>query len=137
MTPNSLTLARTLLISLWLKSKPWIAVRNVRLIFVSFFPSRRGDSLYTDHFSALQLTYPGTKIPTLREVFEFAECADPQHQILWNIESKINPGLPNKTRGVADFVRAQHKEFVDSSYNLSQITVGFLSVSECLVSKNS
>jgi len=70
----------------------------------------------------LQLTYPGSKIPTLREVFEFAECADPELQISWNIESKINPIFPNKTRGVADFVSAQHKEFVDSSYNLSQIT---------------
>ena len=86
-----------------------------------------GDSIYTEHFSALQLTYPGTKISTLREVFEFAECADPQHQISWNIESKINPIIPSKTRGVADFVSAQYKEFVDSSYSLSKITVGSLS----------
>jgi len=70
----------------------------------------------------LQLTYPGTKIPTLREVFEFAECADPEHRISWNIESKIDPIFPNKTQGVVDFVRAQHKEFVNSSYSLSQIT---------------
>jgi hypothetical protein len=93
--------------------------------------------LYWTFLTALQLTYGGTKIPTLREVFEFAECADPQHQISWNIESKINPIFENKTRGVADFVSAQHKEFVDSSYNLSQITVSsFLSASECLVSNN-
>jgi hypothetical protein len=83
----------------------------------------------------LQLTYPGTKISTLREVFEFAQCADPQRQISWNIESKIDPVLPNKTRGVADFVSRQHKEFLDSSYSLSQITVGFLSVSEYTASK--
>ena len=82
-----------------------------------------GYSIYTEHFLALQLTYPGTKISTLREVFNFAECADPHHQISWNIESKINPIFPSKTRGVADFVNAQHKEFVESSYSLSQITV--------------
>jgi glycerophosphoryl diester phosphodiesterase len=70
----------------------------------------------------LQLTYPGTKITTLREVFEFVQCADPRRNISWNIESKINPILPNNTRGVADFVRRQHKGFVNSSYSLSQIT---------------
>lgn len=86
-------------------------------------------------FSALQLTYPGTRISTLREVFEFVQCADPQRQISWNIESKINPILPNNTRGVADFVGKQHKAFVDSSYSLSQITVRFSSPSESTVSK--
>lgn len=96
-----------------------------------------GDSIYTEHFSALQLTYPRSKIPTLREVFEFAGCADPQRQISWNIESKINPILPSKTRGVADFVSAQHKEFVDSLYSLSQITVRyFLLTSKCSVFNN-
>ena len=30
---------------------------------------------------ALQLTYPGTRISTLEEVFEFVECADPEHLI--------------------------------------------------------
>jgi len=74
------------------------------------------------HDYPLQLTYPGTRISTLREVFEFVQCADPQRQISWNIESKINPIFPNNTRGVADFVSKQHKEFVDSSYSLSQIT---------------
>lgn len=88
-----------------------------------------------EQFSALQLAYPGAKISTLREVFEFAQCADPHRQISWNIESKINPVLPNKTRGVADFVSRQYKEFVDSSYSLSQITVGSLSVFEYTVSK--
>ena len=134
-------LARTLSTSLWLKSKLWIAVRSVRLIFVSFlFPSSQAVNgwfnLYWT-FSALQLTYPRSKIPTLREVFEFAGCADPQRQISWNIESKINPILPSKTRGVADFVSAQHKEFVDSLYSLSQITVRyFLLTSKCSVFNN-
>ncbi|KAF8168246.1 PLC-like phosphodiesterase [Crassisporium funariophilum] len=70
----------------------------------------------------LQLTYPGTKISTLRELFAFARCADPKRQIQWNIESKINPVDVNSTRGVQDFVDAQHREFVESSYDLSQIT---------------
>lgn len=70
----------------------------------------------------LQLTYPRTKISTLREVFEFVDCVDPMHQILWNIESKVNPVHPNKTRGVKDFVEKQHKEFISSPYPLSQIT---------------
>jgi hypothetical protein len=91
--------------------------------FFSIYSVDWAIQFYAEHLSALQLTYPGSKIPTLREVFEFAECADPELQISWNIESKINPIFPNKTRGVADFVSAQHKEFVDSSYNLSQITV--------------
>jgi hypothetical protein len=86
-------------------------------------------------FSAMQLTDPGTKMSTLREVFEFAQCADPQRQISWNIESKINPIVPKNTRGVADFVRRQHKEFVDSSYSLSQITVGSSLLFESSVSK--
>lgn len=84
----------------------------------------------SEYFTALALTYPGTKISTLREVFEFAQCADPQRQISWNIESKINPVHPNSTRGVADFVSLQRKEFIDSSYSLSQITVGSLFPSE-------
>ncbi|KAF8971435.1 PLC-like phosphodiesterase [Flammula alnicola] len=70
----------------------------------------------------LQLTYPGTKISTLSELFKFAQCADPKHEISWNIESKINPVDPTSTRGVDDFVTLQHNEFVKSSYRLSQIT---------------
>ena len=73
--------------------------------------------------SALQTTYPGTKISTLGELFKFAQCADPDRQIQWNIESKINPVVTNATRGVEDFVQLQHAEFVKSSYSLSQITV--------------
>lgn len=71
----------------------------------------------------MQLLYPGTKISTLREVFEFASCADPQHEIRWNIESKINALYTNTTRGVMDFVRNQHAEFVQSPYRASYITV--------------
>lgn len=73
----------------------------------------------------MQLTYPGSKISTLQEVFEFAHCADPKHQILWNIESKIDPVHPNTTLGVDDFVRRQHAVFVSSSYPPSSITVCF------------
>ncbi|PPQ92707.1 hypothetical protein CVT25_014014 [Psilocybe cyanescens] len=70
----------------------------------------------------LQLTYPGTKISTLGELFKFAQCVDPDRKIQWNIESKINPEQTNSTRGVDDFVKLQHAEFVKSSYKLSQIT---------------
>jgi len=70
----------------------------------------------------MQLSYPGTKISTLREVFEFADCADPEHQILWNIESKIDPVHPNTTQGVDDFVTKQHAVFAASSYPRTSIT---------------
>ncbi|KAI0690713.1 PLC-like phosphodiesterase [Cytidiella melzeri] len=67
----------------------------------------------------LQLTYPGTRISTMEETFAFAECADPAHEIQWNIESKINAQFPNQTRGVDDFVRKQHAIFAASSYRSS------------------
>ncbi|KAJ3480220.1 hypothetical protein NLI96_g8505 [Meripilus lineatus] len=64
----------------------------------------------------MQLTYPGTKISTMQEVFEFASCADPNHEVLWNIESKINALHPNRTRSVSDFVQKQHEVFSTSPY---------------------
>ncbi|KAM6497988.1 PLC-like phosphodiesterase [Amanita muscaria] len=70
----------------------------------------------------LQLRYPGTKISTLRELFEFASCADPDHRMLWNIESKINPVTLGATLDVDDFVTKQHAEFIASGYAPSQIT---------------
>ncbi|KAK2462021.1 hypothetical protein APHAL10511_006484 [Amanita phalloides] len=70
----------------------------------------------------LQLRYPGTKISTLRELFEFARCADPDHLILWNIESKVNPVTPGATRSGKDFVTKQHAEFIASGYDSSHIT---------------
>ncbi|KAI0734009.1 PLC-like phosphodiesterase [Fomitopsis betulina] len=69
----------------------------------------------------MQLTYPGTRISTMQEVFDFVECADPEHKILWNIESKINPQYPNRTLGVEDFVTRQHALF-SASFYASQIT---------------
>lgn len=71
----------------------------------------------------MQLSYPGTKISTLAEVFEFAACADPQRKILFNIESKINAQMPQNTSGVDEFVTKQHAAFVASSYDLKSITV--------------
>lgn len=68
------------------------------------------------------MTYPGTKISTLREVFDFVECSDPEYNIRWNIESKINAQFPEHTRGVADFVKYQHEIFLNSPYRRS-ITV--------------
>jgi hypothetical protein len=72
----------------------------------------------------MQLTYPGMQISTLKEVFDFVECADPSHQILWNIESKIDARYPNRTLGVDDFVHSQHTLFASSPYHKS-ITVRF------------
>lgn len=76
-----------------------------------------------DPRAALQLGYAGTKISTLKELFEFAKCVDPHRRILWNIESKINPIASAATRSVEEFVTKQHAEFVASGYDPSQITV--------------
>lgn len=43
-------------------------------------------------------------------------CADPEHQMKFNIESKINPEQPNKTRGPEEFVVKQHAIFSVSPY---------------------
>ncbi|KAL5518567.1 hypothetical protein ACEPAH_250 [Sanghuangporus vaninii] len=67
----------------------------------------------------LQLTYPGTKISTLQETFDFVSCADPDRQVLWNIESKIDPLFPNRTKGVQEFVQKQHELFEKSGYKSS------------------
>jgi hypothetical protein len=72
--------------------------------------------------SALQSVYPGVRISTLQETFDFVECADPEHQVLWNIESKINASHPEETKGVDEFVEKQHEVFVRSPYRHS-ITV--------------
>ncbi|KAI0359009.1 PLC-like phosphodiesterase [Trametes cingulata] len=65
---------------------------------------------------AMQLTYPGTRISTMQEVFDFVECADPQHEVLWNIESKVDAQHPNRTLGVTDFVEKQYEIFRRSPY---------------------
>ncbi|KAH8120662.1 PLC-like phosphodiesterase [Phellopilus nigrolimitatus] len=64
----------------------------------------------------LQLTYPRTRISTLEELFDFVKCADPDHQILWNIESKSDPSLFNRTKSVSEFVERQHEVFESSGY---------------------
>ncbi|KAL1952254.1 hypothetical protein VTO73DRAFT_1403 [Trametes versicolor] len=71
------------------------------------------------HGYPMQLTYPGTRISTLQETFDFVECADPQHAVLWNIESKIDARHPNRTLGVTDFVEKQHAVFARSPYKNS------------------
>lgn len=73
----------------------------------------------------MQLTYPGTKISTLKEVFDFVECADPNYQMRWNIESKINAMFPERTLGVDDFVKKQYAIFKSSPYRRA-ITVSLL-----------
>ena len=62
----------------------------------------------------------------MQEVFDFVECADPAHQIQWNIESKINPQYPNQTKGVEEFVSKQYEIFSNSPYK-SSITVSMIS----------
>ncbi|KAJ6627298.1 PLC-like phosphodiesterase [Mycena sp. CBHHK59/15] len=66
-----------------------------------------------------QLTYPGTRISTLQQVFDFVECADPEHLMRWNIESKINAAHPDRTAGVDVFVKQQHAVFAASPYRHS------------------
>ncbi|TEB35103.1 PLC-like phosphodiesterase [Coprinellus micaceus] len=70
----------------------------------------------------MQLTYPGTKISTLGEVFDFVRCVDKKRAVKFNIESKVNPVIPGSTRSPEDFVAAQYAAFVKSGYPLSQIT---------------
>lgn len=71
----------------------------------------------------MQLIYPRTKMSTLTEIFEFLSCADPDHKIQFNIESKVDAVTPNNTRSVDDFVRIQHAAFKASGYPLKSITV--------------
>ncbi|KAJ7770838.1 PLC-like phosphodiesterase [Mycena maculata] len=66
-----------------------------------------------------QLTYPGTRISTLQEVFDFVECADPEHLMRWNIESKIDAAFPDRTASVDTFVKKQHAVFAASPYTRS------------------
>ena len=73
----------------------------------------------------MQLTFPGTRISTMQEAFDFVECADPAHQVLWNIESKIDARYPNRTLGVQDFVTKQYALFSKSPYKHS-ITVSLM-----------
>lgn len=67
-------------------------------------------SLRLDGFP-LQEVYPGTKIATLQEMFDFVKCATDE-PVLFNIESKINPEQRNLTRSPEDFVAAMGKIFV-------------------------
>ena len=47
--------------------------------------------------------YPGIKLATLPEMFDFVQCATDE-PVLFNIESKINPDFANETRSPQDFV---------------------------------
>jgi hypothetical protein len=111
------------LISPWPKSRPSTAAHRGKMTIVRYPPTNT-TILLRSIDSALQLIYPGMRISTLKEVFNFVECADPSHQILWNIESKINPQYPNRTLGVGDFVDKQQAIFASSLYHKS-ITVRY------------
>lgn len=58
--------------------------------------------------------YPGTKLSTLEEMFDFVSCATSE-PVLFNIESKINPEVNNQTRSPQDFVSAMAKVFVSKN----------------------
>ena len=64
----------------------------------------------------MQLTYTGTKISTLGEVFDFVRCVDKKRALNFNIESKVNPLTEGSTRSPEDFVAAQYAAFVKSGY---------------------
>lgn len=53
----------------------------------------------------LQLEFPGTKLSTLEELFDFVDCATDE-PVLYNIETKVNPVQLNQTRAPQDFVDA-------------------------------
>ncbi len=72
--------------------------------------------------AAQQLVYPGTKLSTLKELFDFVECVDAEHRMLFNIESKIDADYPNRTRSVDDFVEYQYATFSNTPY-LCSVTV--------------
>jgi len=63
-----------------------------------------------------QLTYPGTRIPTLQELFDFLDCADRQHRILLNIESKVDLLHPERTPDIQALVKKQYDFFASGPY---------------------
>ncbi|RSH89083.1 hypothetical protein EHS25_002749 [Saitozyma podzolica] len=66
-------------------------------------------SLRLDGFP-LQEVYPGTRLSTLPELFDFVSCATDE-PVLFNIESKVDGDFRNLTRGPEDFVKAMAGEF--------------------------
>ncbi|TIA82458.1 hypothetical protein E3P92_01508 [Wallemia ichthyophaga] len=52
----------------------------------------------------IQETYPGTKLSTLDELFEFVACFDKSGDIQFNVETKINAARTNSTRDPLTFV---------------------------------
>ncbi|KIY67612.1 PLC-like phosphodiesterase [Cylindrobasidium torrendii FP15055 ss-10] len=63
-----------------------------------------------------QLRYPGLKLSTMDELFDFVQCVDTENDLYFNIESKIDAALPHRTRPVADFVELQYEAFAKSQY---------------------
>ncbi|MBA2298509.1 MAG: glycerophosphodiester phosphodiesterase, partial [Actinobacteria bacterium] len=59
----------------------------------------------TDPFVGTQEAVPGTRMPTLGEVFELADRYGADH-VRFNIETKLDPTLPGDTVDPAAFVRA-------------------------------
>jgi glycerophosphoryl diester phosphodiesterase len=59
----------------------------------------------TDPFVGTQESVPGTKMPTLAEVFELADRYGAD-DVQFNIETKLDPTLPGDTVDPATFVRA-------------------------------
>lgn len=64
--------------------------------------TRRPADPSTDPFASTQQPVPGTRVPTLDEVFELAD----EHRatgVHFNIETKIDPTQPNQTAGPEEF----------------------------------
>lgn len=75
--------------------------------------------------------YPGIKISTLPEMFDFVQCSTDE-PVLFNIESKINPDFQNETRSPQDFVDIMGEVFVSRGEDvLKRITHQSFDVSLC------
>ena len=88
-----------------------------------------------DYASAdISEVYPGTKLSTMDEMFDFVDCAtsDP---VLYNIETKVNPEKANATRSPEDFIAIMDKSFAkkDATF-MDRITHQSFDVSLLLLS---
>jgi glycerophosphoryl diester phosphodiesterase len=66
--------------------------------------TRRPDAPSTDPFVGTQESVPGTRMPTLAEVFELADRYGAK-RVQFNIETKLDPTLPKETVAPAVFAR--------------------------------
>jgi glycerophosphoryl diester phosphodiesterase len=67
-------------------------------------------TLLHPRFAATQKPVPGTRIPTLTQVFELVKGSKlpAARKVLFNIETKIDPAFPQDTVGPGEFVAKVH-----------------------------